>query len=105
MYEFSGVKVRDFPKGAVDLTPYLVREFSLEGEAKDGKLHYLAAAGQKIVQREDLYVVDDKYTVSFPDLKDTKVALRDSAGRKELLIPLKLDGKLSFVQRYRWQYE
>ena len=105
MYQFSGVKVRDFPKGAVDLTPYLVREFSLEGKAKDGKLHYLAAAGQKIVQREDLYVVDDKYTVSFPDLKETKAELRDSAGRKELLIPLQLDGKMSFVQRYRWQYE
>ena len=99
------MKVRDFPKGAVDLTPFLVREFSLKGKAKDGKLHYLAAAGQKIVRREDLYVVDDKYTVSFPDLKDTKVVLRDSAGRKELLIPLELDGKLSFVQRYRWQYE
>ncbi|MFP6855540.1 MAG: PA14 domain-containing protein, partial [Opitutales bacterium] len=105
LYAFPGVKIRDFPKGAVELTPYLIREFSLEGKAEDGKLHYLAAAGQKIIQREDYYVVDAKYTVSFPDLKDMEPVLRDSAGRKELLLPLKLDGKLSFVQRYGWQYE
>jgi azurin len=105
LYAFPWVKIRDFPKGAVELTPYLIREFSLEGKAEDGKLHYLAAAGQKIIQREDYYVVDAKYTISFPDLKDMEPVLRDSAGRKELLLPLKLDGKLSFVQRYGWQYE
>ena len=105
LYEFSGVKVRDFPKGAVNLTPYLIREFTLEGRTDGRKLHYLAAAGQNITAEDGAYVVDAKYTVSFPDLKETKPILRDSAGRKELLLPLELDGKLSFVQHYGWRYE
>ena len=106
LYEFSGVKVRDFPKGAVELTPYLIREFTLEGPTDGKKLHYLAAAGQRITVEEDLYVVDSKYTVSFPDLKGAKPILRDSGGRKELLLPLELkNNKLSFVQRYEWRYE
>ncbi|MFP6900206.1 MAG: PA14 domain-containing protein, partial [Opitutales bacterium] len=105
LYEFSGVKVRDFPKGAVALTPYLIREFTLEGRTEGQKLHYLAAAGQKITMEDEAYVVDAKYTVSFPNHKGPKPVLRDSGGRKELLLPLELNGKKFFAQRYGWHYE
>ncbi len=105
LYEFPGVKVRDFPKGGVELAPYLIREFTLEGRIGDRNLFYLAAAGNKIDQKEASYVVDGKYAVSFPDHKGLEPILRDSAGRKELLLQVNLDGEQSFVQRYDWNYE
>ena len=51
------------------------------------------------------YLVDGKYAVSFPGLKGLEPTLRDSAGRKELLLTMELNGKQSFVQRYGWRYE
>ena len=105
LYEYSGVKVRDFPKGAVELTPYLIREFTIEGQTEDRKLRYLAAAGQQIKMVDGIYVVDDKYSVSFPGLKGLEPTVRDSGGRKELLLTMELKGKQSFVQRYGWRYE
>ena len=49
--------------------------------------------------------MDGKYAVSFPGLKGLKAVLRESVGRKELVLPLQVKGKLSFVQRYDWHYE
>jgi len=105
LYEYAGLKIRDFPKGGAELTPYLTREITIEGKAMDGKLHYLAAAGSKIEVRDGSYAVDGKYAVSFSGLQEAKPVLRDSGGRKELLLPLKLTGKQSFVQRYDWLYD
>ena len=105
IYEFHDVKVRDFPTGSAELSPYLTREFTVEGSLDARKLYYLAAAGKKIEPKDETYLVDGKYSVSFPDLKNLKPVLRESAGRKELLLPLEVEGKLSFVQRYDWHYE
>ena len=105
LYEFSGVKIRDFPKGGAELAPYLIREFTLEGRIGDRNLFYLAAAGNKIDRKETSYVVDDKYVVTFPDHKGLEPILRDSAGRKELLLSMNLKGEQSFAQRYDWHYE
>ncbi len=105
LYEFSGIKIKDFPKGAAELTPYLTREFILDGESAGGKLHYLAATGGNIERQDNRYLVDKKYAVSFPSLKETQPVLRDSSGRKELIVSLKLMGEFSFVQRYDWIYE
>ena len=105
LYEYSGMKVRDSPKGAVELTPYLVREFTIEGRTEGRKLRYLAAAGQTITPLDGAYVVDGKYAVSFPDPKGLKPTLRDSAGRKELLLTIDLKERQSFVQRYGGRYE
>jgi azurin len=105
LYEFHDVKVRDFPMGATELSPYLTRKFTVESESKQGKLHYLAAAGNTIESSGETYLVDGKYVISFPDLKNLKPVLRESAGRKELLLPLEVEGELSFVQRYDWHYQ
>jgi azurin len=105
LYEFHDVKVRDFPTGATELSPYLTRKFTVESESNQGKLHYLAAAGNTIESSGKTYLVDGEYAVSFPDLKSLKPVLRESAGRKELLLPLEVEGELSFVQRYDWHYE
>ncbi|MBT3569873.1 MAG: hypothetical protein HN494_13565 [Opitutae bacterium] len=105
LYEFSGTKIRDFPSASAELAPYLTREFTIEGGTEEGKLHYLAAAGSKIESREESYLVDGKYAVSFPGSKNLKPVLRESSGRKELLLPLQTKGKLSFIQRYDWHYE
>jgi azurin len=105
LYEFSGMKIRDFPAGATELSPYLTRKFTVERESKQGKLHYLAAAGNTIESSGATYLVDGKYAVSFPDLKNLKPVLRESKGRKELLLPLEVEVELSFVQRYDWHYQ
>lgn len=105
LYEFHDVTIRDFPTGATELSPYLTREFTVEGESKQGNLHYLAAAGKRIESRGETYLVDGKYAISFPELKKLKPMLRESGGRKELLLQLEFKGKLSFVQRYDWHYE
>jgi hypothetical protein len=105
LYEFSGMKIRDFPSASAELAPYLTRKFTIEGRTEEGKLHYLAATGSEIESRQETYLVDGKYSVSFPGLKNLKPVLRESAGRKELLLPLQVKGKLSFVQRYDWHYD
>jgi hypothetical protein len=99
------MKIRDFPAGATELSPYLTRKFTVERESKQGKLHYLAAAGNTIESSGATYLVDGKYAVSFPDLKNLKPVLRESKGRKELLLPLEVEVELSFVQRYDWHYQ
>ncbi len=106
LYKFADLKIRDYPEPAVDLVPYLERSFQIEGKSGDRDLRYLAAAGREISLEEDGYVVDGKYVVDFPKgTKDRNPILRDSAGRRELLLPLSVEGKVSFTQRYRWRFQ
>ncbi len=105
LYRFHDLKVRDFPMGATELSPYLTRQFTVESESKQSKLYYLAATGNTIESSGEIYLVDGKYAVSFPDSKSLNPVLRESGGRKELLLPLEVVGKFSFVQRYDWHYQ
>ncbi|MFP6887186.1 MAG: PA14 domain-containing protein [Opitutales bacterium] len=106
LYQFSDLKVKDFPVPAIDLIPYLTRSFVIEGSSGDRNLLYLAAAGREIAHEEDTFVVDGEYVADFPKGTNGKdPILRDSGGRRELLLPLSVDGKATFTQRYRWRFK
>ena len=49
------------------------------------------------------YIVGDSMLESFPEIGDLQPNIRENAGRKELIIKLNVDGRVTLKQLYEWK--
>ena len=78
----------------------MTRQLQIRG---NGEVWYLAAAADSIIEEEGGYnIVGSMLRVSFPEL-EAKPMIRESGGRKELLIRLHVKDKTILKQRYEWK--
>jgi mono/diheme cytochrome c family protein len=102
-YSFAGVKVQDFPNPATaGKEVHLRRTFTLTSEKPPENLYFRAAVGNKITELADgWYQIDNAWKIKLP--KDVKGRIRKSAGKSELLTPIRFaDGKATLVYDYSW---
>ncbi len=109
-YRFGDVLIEDHPKPfsqSGDKSPGLRRTLTLSGDGASGDgakgdVWYRAAVASSIADAGDgTYRIDNTWTIR---LKSTeKPTIRESGGKKELLLPLKFtNGKATIVQEYVW---
>jgi hypothetical protein len=98
-YSLNGLTVADFPNPSGKENPTLVRTLTLAGQQPDG-LYFRAAVGTKIEPAADGWYKVDGYKMR---VKGGEPAVRESAGRRELLVPVRLtDGNAQLVQEIAW---
>ena len=104
-YNFGELKIVDSPvPSTVDDSSEstLVRTLTLKGENKD-HLYFRAGVGESIELVEDnTFLVDDLSAISIKSLE--KPIIRDSEGKKELLVPIKfINNSAEITQTISWQ--
>ncbi|MCA9179493.1 MAG: c-type cytochrome [Planctomycetales bacterium] len=93
-YRAAGVNVSDYLRVEGDLEAMVRREF----EVRDGSdQHYYLAAVGDIRLSDGWYEVDGRWRTR---IIGAKPVLRESQGRKELLVPL--SATIQFQQEYKW---
>lgn len=105
-YSFSGCTVEDHPvptKGTGKF-PELKRTLRIEGSDASNQLWYRPIAAAKIDDLgEGKYRIDNVWTMEVRASGTDKPVIRDSAGRKELLVPVRfVNGKAEITQNYVW---
>ncbi len=100
-YSFKGVTIEDFPNPAGTLAnPNLKREFTLTSEKPVNGLFFRAAVGSKIEPTGGGWYKIDGLKVR---IDGATPVVRQSNGRAELLVPLRLaDGKAKFSEEFSW---
>jgi hypothetical protein len=101
LYEYDGVKIEDYPAAVeTEDEPILRREFRIQPAGKDN-LWFRAAVGANIRRDGDGYIIDDWRMRVIAETAEPKI--RDSNGRKELLLPIQADQtEVIIVQEYTW---
>lgn len=107
LYDVHGVRVEETP-GTQFVKDYAVlkRSFRLRSDEPMTNLYFLAARGEKIVEADGAYVVDDKLRYRIDDLR-AQPFIREVEGGQELILPLQLakaNGKFEaqFDVEIRW---
>ncbi len=103
LYDVGDVHVEDFPEGVSGgEAPTIRRTIDLASDRPATGLHLRAAAGKKIEPAGDgWYAVDGEWKLRV--VGGGVPVIRDSAGRAELIVPVKLDGgKARIVEEYAW---
>lgn len=103
-YSIGAVSVTDEPVPADSDSGLAVfdRVITLAGKT-DSTLWFRAAAASKIEADRGAYVVDDHLRISVRNPGSEPARIRDSEGRKELLIPVSVrSGKTELTIRYEW---
>ena len=94
------LEVSDYVEPQEGSLPSIIRNLSIRGT---GEVWYLAAAGKSVTKEKDYYSIGDSMLqVGFSELGAISPIIRENSGRQELLIKLKIAGKLNFKQYYRW---
>ncbi len=103
LYEAGGVMVEDLPEPVPGGDAAgLKRTLELTaGKAVDG-LYFRAAVGRKIEALADgWFAIDGEWKLRIT--ADVAPGIRESAGKKELIVPIKLDGgKTRIVEQFAW---
>ena len=102
-YDIGLVHVEDFPEGVSGgETPTIRRTLDLSADQPSKDLYFRAAVGKKIEPLgEGWYGIDGEWKVRIS--AESKPIVRDSAGKAELVVPVKLDGgKTRIVEEYAW---
>ena len=64
---------------------------------------YFTGISTHLSAKEAGYIVGDSMLkVSFPEIGDLQPNIRENAGRKELIIKLNVDGRVTLKQLYEW---
>jgi mono/diheme cytochrome c family protein len=103
LYSYRGLDVEDFPNAiAGKLGPSIRRTLTLKASQPVHGLYYRAVAGDKIEDVGDgWYRIHGEWKLHIET--DGRPLLRDSAGKKELLVPILFrQGKARVVQEYSW---
>ncbi len=101
-YDIEQTRVEDFlaPYGDSDVYAFR-RTLTLQSDKPQANLWYRAATGNSIEQKGGAFVVDNDLEVRFLNVE--KPLVRESGGRKELLVPVKFEnGRAQIVQDYDW---
>lgn len=103
-YKIGEVLVEDTPDGIAHGkdSPELRRNLVLTSNTPEANLWYRAAVGSKIEAKADgWYSVDGEWATRIE--ADKSSVIRESAGKKELLVPVTFsEGKAKVSQLYRW---
>ena len=95
LYDVGEVRVEETPRADEEEEKSLSRSFRLISKQDVKNLHLLLATGATIKLADGSYRVDDK--VGYRIKSSSKPFIRESAGRKELLVPVQFgpsaDGK------------
>ena len=105
-YSIPGMVVEDHPvpeKGSGKFAT-LKRTLRFEGTIDSSQLWYRAATGQKLDdQGNDRFRIDDVWNMEIQVSGPVKPTIRESAGKRELLVPIRLtNGKAEISQHYVW---
>jgi len=96
----STLRVADYAEPVAGALPSITRRLQIHG---NGEVWYLAAAADSITEEEGAYnIVGSMLSISFPEL-EAKPLIRESGGRKELLIRLHVKDEATLKQRYEWK--
>jgi hypothetical protein len=105
-YSFSGMTVEDcsVPMKGTGKFGKLKRTLHFEGTDATNELWYRAAIADKIEPIEPVeYRIDGVWKMSVENTSTVKTMIRASAGKKELLVPIRLkDGNATVTQTYEW---
>ena len=97
----DNLNVADYAEPQAGALPSIVRNLRIRG---NGEVTYLAAAANEITMKDGGYIVGDSMLkVSFPEIGDLQPNIRENAGRKELIIKLNVDGRVTLKQLYEWK--
>ena len=103
LYDLGPVHVEDYPEAVSGgEAPTLRRTIELSANQGPGDLYYRAAVGKAIQPLGDgWFQVDGEWKVRVS--AESAPVVRDSAGRSELIVPVKFDGgKARIVEEYAW---
>lgn len=103
-YLYNGTDIREQPLPVLtERGSRLIRKFTLGGNPQPN-LYFLAGDGSKIEQKSPgVWVVDDKLTLTLSPADKLEPKVRDSNGKKQLLVPVKFDNdKASFQVEMSW---
>ena len=103
LYELEGVKIDDKPEAlAGDGSPTLKRTLQFQAEKPVDNLWFRLLAADKIVALKDgWYQVNDDWKLQIQGIDEA--TLRQSNGKTELLVPIRLSGKpLTLTERFEW---
>ena len=93
------LQVADYAEPNAGALPSITRRLRIRG---NGEVWYLAAAGDSITEEDGGYNIGGTMLrVTFPEL-EAKPVIRESGGRKELLIKLNVEGQATLKQQYEW---
>jgi mono/diheme cytochrome c family protein len=102
-YDIGIIHVEDFPEAiSGGEAPTIRRTIELSTEQPAQSLYFRAATGKKIAPLgQDWFEVDGEWKVRLSS--DSKPIVRDSNGKVELVVPVKLDsGKARIVEELSW---
>lgn len=99
-YEFSGVKVEDFPVVlAAEPDSSIKRTITLKSDKGPANLYFRAATGT-IVEKDGAFLIDGKVRMK---IEGQKPLLRSIDGKNELLVPIVFQGnEAKFVEEITW---
>ena len=101
-YNFGKLSVIDEPTPKSEPEASLIRTLTINGESEDN-LYFRAAVGESIEKiEENTFLIDDVSSMNLQS--DSKVIIRESEGKKELLVPIQFKNKSATVkQTFSWQ--
>ena len=101
LYSLGELRIEeDFAPVGQDDVFVMQRKLTIQG-SPTGSTFYRAAAGDIADAGDGLYKIDNRWTIRIKSA--TKPLVRDSGGRKELLVPVVLEnGKCEIVQEFDW---
>jgi len=101
-YNFGKLSVIDEPTPKSEPEASLIRTLTINGESEDN-LYFRAAVGESIEKiEENTFLIDDVSSMNLQS--DSKVIIRESEGKKELLVPIQFKNKSATVkQTISWQ--
>ena len=101
LYSLGELNVEDdFAPVGQDDVYIMQRTIRIQGSPA-GAVYFRAAAGEVAENADGSYKIDNRWTMRIKSA--SKPLLRDSGGRKELLVPLALvNGKSEIVQEFDW---
>jgi mono/diheme cytochrome c family protein len=100
-YALGDLTVEDFPEPSASKEPSLRRTLTVTGARSVDYLFFRAAVADKIEDAGGAYQVDGNWKLKVAT--DAKPIIRHSAGKDELLVPVRFaDGKARLVLEYAW---
>ena len=104
-YDVGKARVEDYSAPVAGEKPSFIRQLTITDGGSES-LWYLAAADGSIVAKAGGYKIGKDLHITFPGWTGPAPLLRESAGRKELLLPVPLkEGGAKFSQQYHWDLE
>ncbi len=102
LYEFGETRVEDQPVPvATSKTPSFKRVITLSSDHPSDTLYFRAALGETIKPTPNGFLVNGEWRVSFDG--ELKPIVRNSAGKTELIVPVKFNGKTAtIVEHIEW---